>query len=165
MLNSSVHTASTALKTTGRYSGRHPAMTALIATFSTVAGARLGGTVATTSSGSRDVPWSMASTRVSVGGTTGSPSVQPRSHMASISSSISARCTRRDCSSPARNAHFQALGYPRVEVPGAAARLVIRQAGPEAGHAGERFPSRSVPADQALFLHTTFHAQQGRHRT
>ena len=54
MLNSSVHTASTALKTTGRYSGRHPAMTALIATFSTVAGARLGGTVATTSSGSRD---------------------------------------------------------------------------------------------------------------
>ena len=51
MLNSSVHAASTAASTTGRYSGRQPAITALIATFSTVHSTRSGGTTATTSSG------------------------------------------------------------------------------------------------------------------
>ena len=49
------------------------------ATFSTLHGARSGGTIATSSSGSRVVPSSMASTRPSVGGTIGRPSVQPRS--------------------------------------------------------------------------------------
>src|SRR5258706_8896064 len=52
----SVHAASTAASTTGRYSGRHPAITALIAIFSTVAGTRSGGTIATISSGARRVP-------------------------------------------------------------------------------------------------------------
>ena len=42
MLNSSVQAASTAARTTGRYSGRHPAMTALTATFSTVHSTRSG---------------------------------------------------------------------------------------------------------------------------
>ena len=79
MLNSSVHAASTAASTTGRYSGRHPAITALTATFSTVHSTRSGGTTATTSSGARVVPASIRSTRSSVGGTTGRPSVQPRS--------------------------------------------------------------------------------------
>ena len=77
MLNSSVHTASTAARTTGRYSGRHPAMTALIATFSTVTGARLG---------ERSPPPRRALGRcrpawpgpgVSVGGTTGSRRSSP----------------------------------------------------------------------------------------
>src|SRR6516165_7643542 len=68
MLNWSVQAASTAASTTGRYSGRHPAITALIATFSTVAGTRFGGTTATTSSGGRPVASSAASTRASVGG-------------------------------------------------------------------------------------------------
>ena len=86
MLNSSVHAASTAASTTGRYSGLQPAITALIATFSTVHSTRSGGTTATTSSGSRVVPSSMRST-ASVGGTTGRPSVQPRSNIASMSSS------------------------------------------------------------------------------
>ena len=67
------------VSTTGRYSGRQPASTALIATFSTVAGAMFGGTTATTSCGSRRVPVSMRSTRSGVGGTTGSPSLQLRS--------------------------------------------------------------------------------------
>ena len=44
MLNSSVQAASTAASTTGRYSGRQPAITALIATFSTVHSTRSGGT-------------------------------------------------------------------------------------------------------------------------
>ena len=53
MLNSSVHTASTAVSTHGRYSGRHPAITAAMATFSTVTSTRSGGTVATISSRGR----------------------------------------------------------------------------------------------------------------
>ena len=79
MLNSSLQTASTAASTQGRYSGRQPAMTALMATFSTVRSMRSGGTTATTSSGARVVPDSIRRTRASVGGTTGRPSVQPRS--------------------------------------------------------------------------------------
>ena len=71
--------ASTAASTTGMYSGLQPAITALTATFSTVQGWRLGGARPSTSPGSRVVPSSMASTRASVGGTTGRPSDQPRS--------------------------------------------------------------------------------------
>ena len=56
MLNSSVHAASTAASTHGRYSGRQPAITALIATFSTVTSTRSGGDLATTSSGRAVVP-------------------------------------------------------------------------------------------------------------
>ena len=77
MLNSSVQTASRAAITTGRYSGRHPAITALMATFSTVAGAMLGGTMATMSCGSRVVPASIRITRSGVGGTRGRPSLKP----------------------------------------------------------------------------------------
>ena len=51
MLNSSVQIASTAVSTHGRYSGRQPAITAAMATFSTVTSTRSGGTVATISSG------------------------------------------------------------------------------------------------------------------
>ena len=96
MLNSSVHAASTAVRTHGRYSGRQPAITAAIATFSTVTSTRSGGTVATTSSGARDVPSSMAITRASVGGTTGRPSLQPRANIISRSSSASATSIRRE---------------------------------------------------------------------
>ena len=95
MLNSSVQAASTAASTTGRYSGRQPAITALTATFSTVHSTRSGGTTATTSSGARVVPSSMRRTRASVGGTTGRPSVQPRSNRASNSSSRAASSMRR----------------------------------------------------------------------
>ena len=52
-------------------------MTALTATFSTVAAPKLGGTSATTSSVGLGVASSIARTRASVGGTTGSPSVRP----------------------------------------------------------------------------------------
>ena len=51
MLNSSVQTASIAAITHGRYSGLQPAITALIAIFSTVTSTRSGGTTATMSSG------------------------------------------------------------------------------------------------------------------
>src|SRR5215472_2005468 len=61
--------------TTGRYSGKHPAMTALMAIFSMVAGAHLGGIGPMTSCGSRFVPPSIFSTRSGVGGTIGNPSL------------------------------------------------------------------------------------------
>jgi hypothetical protein len=95
MLNVSVQTASSAAITTGKYSGLHPAITALTATFSTVTGARLGGTIATTSRGSRRVPVSIHITRSGVGGTTGNPSVSPRSNMNSNTSSASPNSIRR----------------------------------------------------------------------
>ena len=78
--------ASSAVSTTGMYSGRHPAITALIATFSTVQGAMSGGMRPTTSAGSRRVPPSIRRMRSGVGGTTGRPSVQPRSWHASAGS-------------------------------------------------------------------------------
>src|SRR5262249_19730061 len=71
--------ASTAAIPTGRCSGRQPAMTALMAIFSTVARPKPGSSTATTSAGARRVPASMRATRSGVGGTSGKPSLQPRS--------------------------------------------------------------------------------------
>jgi hypothetical protein len=69
---------SMAATTTGMCSGRQPAITALIATFSAlIATCRLV-TNAIWVSGSRAAASSIARTAGSVGGTTGSPSVQPR---------------------------------------------------------------------------------------
>ena len=79
----------------GRYSGRQPAITALIATFSTVHSTRSGGASTTTSSAARVVPASMRTTRSGVGGTRGRPSDQPRSYIASASSSSAPSTTRR----------------------------------------------------------------------
>ena len=87
MANSGASAASTTARTTGMYSGLQPAITALIATFSTMHGALFGGMAPTTSCGSRVVPRSMRSTRTGVGGTTGSPSLQPREKQSSCSSS------------------------------------------------------------------------------
>ena len=97
MLNASVQAPSSAANTTGRYSGLQPAITALIATFSTLHSTRSGGTIATTSSAARFVPSSMASTRCGVGGTSGKPSLQPRSNRLSKGSSLAASSTRRAC--------------------------------------------------------------------
>src|SRR5262245_42890669 len=60
---------------TGRYSGKQPAMTALIAIFSIEQGAHFGGIVPITSAGSRRVAVSILSTRSTVGGTIGKPSL------------------------------------------------------------------------------------------
>ena len=71
--------ASSAASTTGKCSGRQPPITALMASFSTVAGPPLGGTgpEALLRVAARR-PRSCASTRRRVGSTTGSPSVQFR---------------------------------------------------------------------------------------
>ena len=138
-LNSSVHAASTAASTTGRYSGLQPASTALIATFSTVHGTRSGGTTATTSCGSRRVPSSIACTRRSVGGTTGRPSVQPRSCMR-----LDLVLERGELDAPgaqprAAEAHRQLRRARRVDGERAAARPPLGQIG------GEIAPRRSAP--------------------
>lgn len=95
MLKVSLHTASSAAMTHGMYSGRQPAMTALMAIFSTVSSTRSGGQSATMSPGARVVPVSIRRTRSRVGGTTGRPSVQPRANIASNSSSAAENSTRR----------------------------------------------------------------------
>src|SRR5437660_10292401 len=75
-LNGSCAAARIAASTTGRCSGRQPAITALTATFSTVASAHVGGSDATTSAGGRPAAATNAATRSGVGGTSGSPSPQ-----------------------------------------------------------------------------------------
>ena len=68
-----------AAMSTGITSGEHPAITALTATFSTVAGAFIGGSSLTTWSADSPEAATAAATRSGVGGTIGSPSVMPRS--------------------------------------------------------------------------------------
>ena len=70
--------ARTAASTTGRCSGRQPAMTALTATFSTVARPLSGSSAPRTSPGASGAQESASSTRPRVGATIGRPSVQPR---------------------------------------------------------------------------------------
>ena len=164
MLNVSVHAASTAASTTGRYSGLQPASTALIATFSTVHSTRSGGTTATMSSGARSVPSSMRSTRASVGGTTGSPSLQPRSNIASASSSRSASCTRRAWSFAPSNRTRSPSAIGGIDRQRAAPRSHVDQVGTEpvapvsASHWSRLQPDGSLAFDAVL------DAQHGRHR-
>src|SRR5437867_3014491 len=76
-------TASTAASTTGRYSGLQPAITALIAIFSTVAAASAGGTGPHTSCGARPVASTARRTRAPLRGTTrGPPAPAPARHVA-----------------------------------------------------------------------------------
>ena len=70
---------SIAAKSTGNCSGRQPAITALIAIFSTVARPNPGSMTMSTSWGARLVPFSICSTAAGVGGITGMPSLQSRS--------------------------------------------------------------------------------------
>src|SRR5712691_644389 len=76
-LNSGSPTALRAAPTTGKYSGRHPAITALIAACHAVTERSRTGSWSSTSSARQGPPASMRSTSGTVGGTTGRPSVQP----------------------------------------------------------------------------------------
>ena len=76
-LKAGIVSASSAARTTGAYSGLHPAMTRLIASTSRVRLPRRGGTRHSTRSGSPPSIATTASIASRVGGTTGSPSVQP----------------------------------------------------------------------------------------
>jgi hypothetical protein len=78
-LNAGSDMALNAAAIIGKYSGRQPAITALIANFSTVAAPQLGGTSQITWSAGMSEHESISCTRSGVGGVIGSPSVQPRS--------------------------------------------------------------------------------------
>src|SRR5204862_4712975 len=78
--------ASNAARTTGAYSGLQPAMTRLIANTSRLKVPCRGGILHSTSSGSPPSAATIAATVSSVGGTTGSPSVQPCSKYHSVRS-------------------------------------------------------------------------------
>ncbi len=162
MLNSSVHAASSAARITGMYSGFAPAITALIATFSTVHSTRSGGTTATMSSGARVVPWSIRSTRASVGATTGRPSVHPRSKSASASSSSAAISTRRlrRTDPPNRTASTSTMSGSTDSDPHPG--RMLGQVRTQAGHACELLPRRAEPADGAGDLGAALHLDQGR---
>src|SRR5437899_11490392 len=76
-LNCLLRIAFTAVTITGKYSGFHPAITALTASVAIVASPRRGGIGPSEKDGSRSVNVSIRATRSSVGGTIGIPSVQP----------------------------------------------------------------------------------------
>ena len=76
-LNSCRNADLTDATTTGKYSGRQPAITALMANFSRVTLEFLGCIIPSEVSGSPPKAESIARTDRSVGGTTGRPSVQP----------------------------------------------------------------------------------------
>ena len=78
-LNAASDMALNAAVITGKYSGRQPAITALIANFSMVAAPQLGGISQITWSAGKSEHESISWTRSGVGGVIGSPSVQPRS--------------------------------------------------------------------------------------
>ena len=100
-----------------------------MAAFSTVHGARAGGISPITSSGERLVPWSMRSTRGAVGGTTGSPSVQPRSNICSSSSSGNSTATVRDSRPVSAVPRLKLLRHARTR-PTASRSRVARRADP-----------------------------------
>jgi hypothetical protein len=79
-LNEGSSIAWTAATIRGKYAGSQPAITALTASFSSVAWRQRGGMTPRERSGG--APPSMAWTRASVGGTIGSPSHQSRSQKA-----------------------------------------------------------------------------------
>src|SRR5437762_2848960 len=82
------------------YSGRHPAMTALIATFSAVTDTARWATKPISCFGSSRAASSRAPTRSAVGGTTGRPSVQPCWKQNSMASATSSTLWRFDVSVP-----------------------------------------------------------------
>src|SRR5579875_3708642 len=104
-------TARTAAASSGRYSGRQPARTALTASFSAVMARPSSGRAPTTVSGGSPSASSNAATRSGVGGTTGSPSVQPCWKQYSIASSGSETVSRAD----ARSATIPSPGPARPE--------------------------------------------------
>src|SRR5206468_12170051 len=76
-LNGLLRMAFTAVMMMGKYSGLHPAITALTASVAIVASPQRGGIGPSDEHGSTSLKASICATRSSVGGTIGSPSVQP----------------------------------------------------------------------------------------
>src|SRR5215510_16479128 len=128
---------STAATTTGMYSGLQPAITALMATFSAVIETERWVMKPISSLASRPAAASMASTRSTVGGTTGSPSLHPCWKQNSTGSTVSGTWTRLDVSwvgmSVLLDGDIIPSDAPRVQTSARAGEL-----GPERGEPVER---------------------------
>src|SRR4030095_6226306 len=98
------------------YSGLQPAITALMAIFSTVAWAQRGGTEPITSCPLRLVPASMASTRSSVGGMIGNPSLQPFSSTKACAAQMSSGISKRSAESAADAMYVTSTQTQKVQV-------------------------------------------------
>ena len=140
-----------------------PAITALIAIFSTVAGASAGGTRPITSCGSRAVPSSMRSTRSSVGGTSGNPSDQPRANIASCSSSSPPISMRRDFRPVSLKRTLRRSMMPGSTFLAPQPGCVSGRSCAETGDAGQTLPFGAVPAKGARRLAPALEPDQGRH--
>src|SRR5262249_55489429 len=146
--------AERAAPTTGKYSGRHPAITALMAACQAVTARARTGSWRRTSAAGHGPPASIRSTSGSVDGTTGRPSVQSRSKQASMacqgsSTSIpgrsrsrmpSVRRLRRELVAVGRRRDFESAhdstedavitgGHRQLHQPGRAVFLVERVEG------------------------------------
>ena len=123
---------------------------------------RSGGTTATTDAGSRVVPVSIRATRSGVGDTTGSPSVQPRSNIASVVVFARSELDAPGPQPPGGGGRVACHDPVRVGGARPAAGPVGWQVGAEAGYPGERLPLLAAPPDQPVGLPTGLDAHQGR---
>ena len=125
MLKCPRHIPSAAATTTGRYSGRHPAMTAFTATCPAVMVSRRGSMTPTVSSASSPAAARAASTRSDRGGTTGRPSVRPSSKKRSMAAQASSASMRPEDTAASR----ARWGYPAAEARAAVARASVSARG------------------------------------
>jgi len=121
-LNGLARIAVTAVTTTGKYSGLHPAMTALTAILVIVASPQRGAIGPSDVPASRSVEASISATRAAVGGTIGSPSVQPsRVNNSKIASGSSATVIRSTTAATASVRGPASVSRPAIARPAIAA--------------------------------------------
>ena len=164
MLNSSVHAASTAASTTGRYSGRQPAITALIATFSTVHVDEVG-----RDDGRRSRRVARGAARASAA--RARPSAAPAAGRRSSRARTSPRCSSSPAPSSTRRAARPVVAVrirSRSMMPGSRCLAPqpgrnVGQLGAEHVEAGDALPLGAAPAIGALHLAPVVEAEQRRH--
>ena len=152
MLNSSLHAASTAVSTHGRYSGLQPAITAAIATFSTVivdeVGRHGGDDVGRRTSGSGQHAHHPLLGRRHDGQAVGPAAVEHHLHLVLGVGDVDAPRREHGRTEP----HAQRVDEVGVDAHRSAAGAHLGKAGTEPGDARDPFPLRAVPADGAFDL-------------
>ena len=160
----SVHAASTAASTTGRCSGRQPAITALTATFSTVHvdevgrddGDDLGGVARRAREHAQHPLLGRRDDRQSVGP---AAVVHRLELVLEVGQLDPARGEPASAQAP-----LERLLDLRLDRARPAARPVLGQPGTQPGDPGQRLPALAQPALGALDLGAVLDAQEGRHR-
>ena len=162
--NSGSSAASSTPSTTGMYSGLQPAITALIATFSTVQGARLGGISPTTSSGLR-VGAAQHAQDALVGRRHDRQAVGPAALEAGLHRIVPvADGDLARLQAGIAVARDQRLVHAGLDALGAAARLPGRAGRcPQRQSPASRIHSLALPAHGALDLAAVLEADQRRH--